>query len=104
MNKKFIEVKLLGIKQDALDEINSWFKATVKIKRDYSPNNFKHLKSKAYKRIDKFNELGLENLVHTMYVWEDVHNKQSFDLKLKHFNIETYEIEIIETRTKIEVL
>jgi hypothetical protein len=101
--KKHIEVKFLGIKQDALDEINSWFKATVNIKRDYSPNNFKYLKSKAYKRIDKFNELGLENSVETMYVWEDVNNKQTFDLKLKHFNIEVYEIEVIETRTKIEL-
>lgn len=101
--KKQIEVKFLGIKQDALDEINSWFKTHFPLLDPYTLEHFSRYKSKTYKRVDKFKKLGLENLVETWYEWEDVYNKQTFDLKLKHFNIEVYEVEVIENHTKIEL-
>lgn len=100
---KQIEVKFLGIKQDALDEINSWLKTHFPSLTPYTLDNFKYLKSKTYKRVDKFKELGLENLIETWYEWKDIYNKQTFDLKLKHFNIEVYEVEVIKNHTKIEL-
>ena len=101
--KKHIEVKFLGIKQDALNELNNWVKTNFTTIDEYTVENFKYFTPKTYKKVDKFKALGLENLVDTLYVWEDVYNKQTFDLKLKHFNIEVYEVEVIETHTKIEL-
>jgi hypothetical protein len=101
--KKHIKVKFLGIKQDALNELNNWVKTNFTTIDEYTVENFKYFTPKTYKKVDKFKTLGLENLVDTLYVWEDVYNKQTFDLKLKHFNIEVYEVEVIETHTKIEL-
>jgi hypothetical protein len=95
--KKHIEVKFLGLKEEALNEINEVFKS------DYTLDNFKFYRYKTYKHINKFKKLGQENLVENLMFWEDVYDKKDFSLKLKHFNIEMYEVEVIENHTKIEL-
>jgi hypothetical protein len=95
--KKHIEVKFLGLKEEALNEMNEVLKS------NYTLDNFKFYRYKTYKNINKFKKLGQENLVENLMFWEDVYDKKDFSLKLKHFNIEVYEVEVIETHTKIEL-
>jgi hypothetical protein len=100
---KQIEVKILGIKQDALDEINEWARANSNTYSPYTSNNFKYIKPKTYKNIRSLKKSGLEKVIDTLYTWRDFYNKQTFDLKLKHLNIEVYEVEVIKNYTKIEL-
>ena len=95
--KNQIKVNFLGLKKEALNEINEVLKS------DYTLDNFKIYKSKTYKNINKFKKLGQENLVERLLCWEDVYDKREFNLKLKHFNIEVFEVEIIESFKKIEI-
>ena len=95
--KNQIKVKFLGLKEEALNEINEVLKS------DYTLDNFKFYKYKTYKNINKFKKLGQENLVENLIFWEDVYDKREFSLKLKHFDIEVFEVEIVESFNKIEL-
>jgi hypothetical protein len=95
--KNQIKVKFLGLKEEALNEINEVLKS------NYTLDNFKFYRYKTYKNINKFKKLGQENLVELLMFWEDVYDKREFSLKLKHFDIEVFEVEIIESFNKIEL-
>ena len=95
--KDQIKVKFLGLKKEALNEINEVLKS------NYTLDNFKFYRYKTYKNINKFKKLGQENLVENLMFWEDVYDKREFSLKLKHFDIEVFEVEIVESFNKIEL-
>jgi hypothetical protein len=95
--KNQIKVNFLGLKKEALNEINEVLKS------NYTLDNFKFYKYKTYKNINKFKKLGQENLVENLMFWEDVYDKREFSLKLKHFDIEVFEVEIVESFNKIEL-
>ena len=95
--KNYIEVKFLSLKEEALNEMNEVLKS------NYTLDNFKFYRYKTYKNINKFKKLGQENLVENLMFWEDVYAKRDFSLKLKHFDIEVFEVEVTESFNKIEL-
>lgn len=113
--KKQIEVKLNGLSQLGVDELNEYYKHNIE--RNWC-NVFKvgdnegGIKHKRFKNSNLFYRDSLNN--HICYInctqlLLDENGEQSkysggnFLLQIKHFNYEIYEVEIVETFTKVNL-
>jgi len=107
MNKQ-IEVRLNGLNELGVKEINEFYAPNIKV---YG-NNFPLFKigdkivnqKKRFKQTKSFYKTGLETYVghyDCSQFREDGYPGPYFSLQLKHFNHEIYEVEIIETYKQI---
>jgi hypothetical protein len=106
--KKIIEVKLMGLNELGVKELNDFYKDNILL--GYMPElkvgGLSGIKKKRFKQIKSFDKLGIENfIIHfgctRAKIGEDGNRGGGyFKVLLKHFNHEVYEIEIVETSTK----
>ena len=110
--KKIIEVRLNGLNELGVKEINEQYKHNIEL--GYLSKKFKlgdslGIKKKRFKQVKSFENSLLESYIITFDCKQVLLNKDGSELKyngtyfsalLKHFNYEIYEIEITETITK----
>jgi hypothetical protein len=113
MFKKQIEVKLNGLSQLGVDELNEYYKYNIMkgwcnvFNVGDNEGNIKH---KRFKNVNLFYRDGLDNYICNIECTQlllDENGEQSrysggkFSLQIKHFNHEIYEVEVVETMKKI---
>ena len=113
MSKKQIEVKLNGLSQLGVDILNEYYKHNIE--RGYCDvfrvgDNEGGIKHKRFKNSNLFYRDGLDNYICNVDCTQlllDENGEQSiysggyFSLQVKHFNYEIFEVEVVETKTKI---
>lgn len=107
MSKKQIEVKLFGLNEFGVSEINEFYKHNI-IKYDWGlfklGDKFGYTK-KRFKNINEFNSKGLDNYIGffdtKQYTPDSNLPGDYFQFLLKHFTHEIYEVEVVETMKKI---
>jgi hypothetical protein len=113
--KKEIEVKLYGLNELGIKEINNHYKHNISMGyfKEFQVGDLSGLKKKRFKQVKSFENLGLENYITTIDRSQLILNEDGkrrnipgpkFTTQLKHHNYEVFEIEIIETFTKKEEL
>ena len=115
--KKIIEVKLMGLNELGVKELNDFYKDNIEkgYMEEFSFGDDYIIKKKRFKQFKEFDRVGLENYITTfnrtkvlvdegeykgIRYLKEVAESGRFALFLKHFNHEIYEIEIIEVITK----
>ena len=112
--KKIIEVRLNGLNELGVKELNEHYKINIKqgYVSEFTLENTLGIKKKRFKQVKSFENLGLENYITTIDLSQLRLNEDGkrrnipgpkFTTQLKHHNYEVFEIEIIETFTKKEV-
>jgi len=105
--KKQIEVKLFGLNEFGVQEINEFYKHNI-IKYNWEPfklgDKFGYTK-KRFKNINEFNSKGLDNYIGFFDTKQYIPNSKLpggyFEFNIKHFVHEIYEVEVVETLRKI---
>jgi hypothetical protein len=111
--KKQIEVKLNGLSQLGVDELNEYYKHNI-VKGWCNVfnvgDNEGNIKHKRFKNVNLFYRDGLDNYICNVDCTQlllDKNGERSeygggkFSLQIKHFNHEIYEVEVVETMKKI---
>lgn len=109
--KKIIEVRLNGLNELGVKELNEHYKLNIKqgYVKEFTLGGMNGVKKKRFKQVKLFEKLGLENYIVTFDCRQSRLNEDGseseyhgpcFSTQLKHFNHEIYEIEITETITK----
>ena len=104
--KKQIEIKLFGLNELGVSEINEFYKLNIE---QYNWDKFKlgdkfGLTKKRIKNVNEFYRNGLETYLgffDTNQALPDNSLGYYFDFKLKHFVHKIYEIELVETPREI---
>jgi hypothetical protein len=105
--KKQIEVKLNGLNELGVQEINKFYKHNIE---EYNWEPFKlgdkfGLTKKRFKNSNEFYKNGLDTYISFFDTKQHIPNSNLpgnyFDFLLKHFVHEIFEVEVIETKTKI---
>ena len=106
MNKKQIEVKILGLNELGVKEINEYYKDNIQV------GYFGKFKSddlgKRKKRIKQINGFGPETVLHRVDIHQHIIGKKygggtGFEVKIKHVNCKIYEVEVVETFKEISL-
>ena len=111
--KKIIEVRLNGLNELGVKELNEYYKHNISkgYVREFQLGNNLGVKKKRFKQVKSFENLGLENHITNFdcaqLILDELGNKSLFSgpyfsIQLKHFIHEIYEINITETVTKKE--
>ena len=111
--KKQIEVKLNGLNQFGVDELNEYYKHNI-VKGWCNVfnvgDNEGNIKHKRFKNVNLFYRDGLDNYICNVDCTQLLLDKNGerlengggkFSLQIKHFNHEIYEVEVVETMKKI---
>jgi hypothetical protein len=109
--KKIIEVRLNGLNELGVKELNEHYKLNIKqgYFKEFTLENTLGINKKRFKQVKSFENLGLENYITTFDCAQSRLNEDGsrseycgpcFSAQLKHFNHEIYEIEITEVITK----
>ena len=113
--KKQIEVKLHGLNEFGVSEINEHYKHNIIVYSDQGWSPFVlgdklGFTKKRFKNIKSFYEIGLDNYIGTFDCTQlllDENGEKSeydgsrFSLQIKHFVHEIFEVEVVETMKKI---
>lgn len=106
--KKEIEIKLFGLNELGVKEMNEFYKHNIEAKyvMPYQVGDFQnHTKRKRIKQVRSFQNTGLETYIFDIDVKQhipgDKYGGPCFSLQLKHFKHEVYEVEVTETFKKI---
>lgn len=110
--KKIIEVRLNGLNELGVKELNEHYKHNIELgyfREEFKLGDDLGIKKKRFKQVKSFENLGLENYIIIFDCKQALLNEDRsekdipgpyFSTQLKHFNHEIYEIEIIEVITK----
>ena len=107
MSKKQIEVKLNGLNQLGVQEINEFYQPNIEL---YGWDKFKlgdkfGLTKKRFKNSNEFYKNGLDTYIYFFDCKQYIPNSNLpgdyFQFLLKHFNHEIFEVEVVETLRKI---
>jgi hypothetical protein len=105
--KKQIEIKLMGLNELGVQEINEFYKFNIE---QYEWDVFKlgdkfGLTKKRFKNTNEFYKNGLDTYIGFFDTRQHIPNSDKpgnyFDFLLKYFTHEIYEVEVVETKTKI---
>jgi hypothetical protein len=105
--KKQIEVKLFGLNEFGVQEINEFYKHNIE---EYNWEPFKlgdkfGLTKKRFKNSNEFYKNGLDTYISFFDCQQYIPNSNlpgnCFQFLLKHFVHEIFEVEVIETKIKI---
>jgi hypothetical protein len=110
--KKIIEVRLNGLNELGVKELNEHYKHNIELgyfREEFKLGDDLGIKKKRFKQVKSFENLGLENYIKTFDCKQALLNEDGsirdisgpcFSTQLKHFNHEVFEIEITEVITK----
>ena len=109
--KKIIEVRLNGLNELGVKELNDYYKDNILLgyMTELKLGGMDGVKKKRFKQIKAFDKSGIESFIVCFgctqaKMGEDGNKIKGgggyFEILLKHFNHEIYEIEITETITK----
>ena len=112
MNKKQIEVKMFGLNELGVSELNEYYKYNLQF--GYFGNGFTFgvgdtlgIKRKRFKNVKAFYKLGLDNYIGNFDCTQSGENRERvggyFSLQIKHFNYKIYEVEVVETLTEVNL-
>ncbi len=106
--KKQIEVKLKGLNEFGVSELNEFYKHNIDkdwVNKFILGDKCINLTKKRFKNINEFYKNGLESYIGLyevkQYIPKSKYPGDYFSLQLKHFNHEIYEVEVVETMKKI---
>lgn len=106
MSKKQIEVKMFGLNELGVKEINEYYKDNIKV------GYFGEFKSsdigKRKKRIKYIKDFGPETVLHRVDIHQYIIGKKygggtGFEVKVKHVECKIYEVEVVETLTEVNL-
>lgn len=103
--KKQIVVKMLGLNELGVQEINEFYKDNIS-EGYFEPFELgDHMTSSRTKRFKQIKDFGPESFLYTVdlkqYIRGDQYGGGWFQVKVKHVNCEINEVEIVETSKKI---
>ena len=105
--KKQIELKLFGLNETGVNELNEFYKDNIRENyiEPFQIGEYKDIKRKRIKQINSFTNTGLDTHITlvgiSQYIPGSEYHGPDFSLQLKHFKHEVYEVEIVETFKKI---
>ena len=106
--KKEIEIKLFGLNELGVNELNEYYKHNIKAKyaEPFQIGDFKnYIKHKRIKQVKSFQNTGLDTYMFNVdlkqHIPKSEYGGSYFSLQLKHFKHEVYEVELVETFKKI---
>jgi hypothetical protein len=112
---KQIEVKLLGLNELGVKELNEYYKHNITKYDNWSPFKYGQtlgITKKRFKQPKAFYNSGLNTYVGNFDCQQLVLNEDgseckygggNFSYQIKHFNHKIYEVEVIETFTEIKL-
>lgn len=103
--KKHIEVRMLGLNELGVQEINEFYKDNIS-EGYFEPFELgEHCSTKRTKRFKQTNGFGPESVLYTIdfkqHIKGDKFGGGWFQVKVKHVDCEVYEIEVKEKYTQI---
>ena len=105
--KKQIELKLFGLNETGVNELNEFYKDNIRENyiEPFQIGEYKDIKRKRIKQINSFTNTGLDTHITlvgiSQYIPGSEYHGPDFSLQLKHFKHEVYEVEIVETFKKV---